>query len=74
MFVEQEKNRVLEATEKEFDKDTLKYLEEFYLDNTKADEIINTFRNCFTAMSYEEREEYLKNHGFDFGSADEKTL
>ena len=73
-FREQEKNSVLEATGKRFDEDTLKYVEGFYSNNAKADEIVDTFRKKFEAMSYEEREEYLKKYGFDFGSSDEKTL
>lgn len=39
-----------------------------------VDEIINTFRKNFEAMSYEEREEYLKENGFSFGSCDEPIL
>ena len=41
---------------------------------SRADLIVETFKTKFEAMSYEEREEYLKEHGFDFGSCDESTL
>lgn len=73
-FREQEKESVLEATAKRFDEDTIKYAEKFYDNNTKANEIVNTFRKNFEAMSYKEREEYLQKYGFDFGSSDEKQL
>lgn len=44
-------------------------------DETMAKEIIESFKKMFEAMSYEEREEYLKKHGFDFGTPDdEKSL
>jgi len=57
--------------------DMVKTLTELKNDITKqsqADVIIDAFRKKFEAMSYEEREEYLKEHGFDFGSSDETTL
>ena len=54
----------------------VKTLTELKNDMTKqsqSDVIVDTFRKKFEAMSYEEREEYLKEHGFDFGSSDEIT-
>ena len=57
--------------------DMLKTLTELKNDMTKqsqSDVIVDTFRKNFEAMSYEEREEYLKEHGFDFGSSDETPL
>ena len=56
--------------------DMVKTLNELKKDATKqsrADLIVETFRKKFEAMGYEEREEYLKEHGFDFGSSDETT-
>ena len=39
-----------------------------------ADEIVETFKKKFESMTYEEREEYLKENGFSFGEPeDEKT-
>lgn len=38
-------------------------------------EILNTFRKDFEAMTYEKREKYLKKYGLDFGTPDnEKSL
>lgn len=57
--------------------DMVKTLTELKKDMTKqsqSDVIVDTFRKKFEEMSYEEREEYLQEHGFDFGSSDETTL
>ena len=40
----------------------------------KVDEIVGKFRKHFEKMSYEEREKYLEENGFDFGSSDENIL
>ena len=39
-----------------------------------VDDIVEKFRKNFEAMSYEEREAYLKKYGFSFGTAEEKEL
>ena len=57
--------------------DMLKTLTELKNDMTKqsqSDVIVDTFRKNFEAMSYAEREEYLKKHGFDFGSSESDVI
>lgn len=40
---------------------------------TKAERIVDEFRKTFRAMTYEEREDYLKEFGFSFGTPDEES-
>ncbi|MFQ6723756.1 MAG: hypothetical protein ACLRFE_00285 [Clostridia bacterium] len=53
---------------------TLTELKNNITKQSQSDVIIDTFRKKFESMSYQEREEYLKEHGFDFGSPNETTL
>lgn len=74
-FREQEKKRKLKAIEKGFDDETLKYVDGFYVNYDQVDDVLTTFRKDLEAMLYEEREEFLKECGFNFGTPDdEKSL
>ena len=51
---------------------TLTELKNDITEQSQSNGIVDAFRKKFESMSYQERENYLKEHGFDFGYSDEK--